>query len=219
MVEKRKVREKFAEEEAQGYRFTIYGKNVQVTEGMKNYLKEKLAKIESFRGHLMDVHAYLDIQRLEHTIMIMVKFEHFQIKVSAASSDMYASIDEAVHRLQQKIKKWKGRIEDHVAKHLSAVDMVVNVYRRPQNFLEEINADIEMENKKKEKEARSSPKIIGIEKMALKTLTTDEAVMKMELSDDPFLLFHGEEDHKLKVIYRREDGNYGIVQPESKKPA
>ena len=48
--------------------------------------------------------------------------------------------------------------------------------------------------------------------MPLKTLTQEEAIMKMEITDDPFLIFRSEEDQKIKVIYRREDRNYGLVQ-------
>ena len=58
------------------------------------------------------------------------------------------------------------------------------------------------------------PKVIGMETRVLKILTTEEAMMKMDLSGDKFLVYRGEEDRKLKVIYRRDDGNYGIIQTE-----
>ncbi len=200
---------KFAAEEAEGYKLTVYGKSVHVTEGMKNYLKDKLAKIERFHKHIMDIHVTMDIQRLEHAISILIKLDHLQIKVSASSSDMYASIDEAVNRLQQKIRRWKERIQDHTAKSRSFVDMTVNVLRKPYNYVEEINAEIEQQKKKDE-----IHEIISNDKIPLKMLTTHEALMKMELSDDDFLLFKGEEDQKLKLIYRRADGNYGLIVPQ-----
>jgi putative sigma-54 modulation protein len=157
----------------------------------------------------MDIHVTMDIQRLEHTISILIKLDHLQIKVAASSSDMYASIDEAVNRLQQKIRRWKERIQDHAAKSRSFVDMTVNVLRKPYNYIEEINAEIELQKKKDEMH-----EIIANDKIPLKMLTTQEAVMKMELSDDDFLLFKGEEDQKLKLIYRRPDGNYGLILPQ-----
>lgn len=207
---------KFQAEESEGYKLTVYGKSVQVTEGMKNYLRDKMAKVERLHEHIMDIHVYLDIQRLEHTVSILVKFEHFIVKVSASSTDMYASIDEAVARLQQKLRRWKERIQDHShnAKKRTAIDMTVNVIRHPYNVVEEINAEIEIENRKKEAAKYQLPKVIGQEKMPLKTLTMEEAVMKMDLSDAHFMVFRGEEDRKLKVVYRREDGNYGLILPE-----
>jgi putative sigma-54 modulation protein len=92
--------------------------------------------------------------------------------------------------------------------------MVVNVYRRPYNELEEINAEIEAQSSVSKVNALTPPKVISTDKRPLKTLTHQEAIMKMELSGDPFLVFKGEEDQKLRVIYKRNDGNYGIMLPE-----
>jgi putative sigma-54 modulation protein len=205
---------KFAEEEAQGYRINIIGRNVFVTEGMKNYAMDKIGKIDRFHNHVFDVHVTMDIQKLEHSVVIILNVSHLKIKVSAISTDMYVSIDKAVEKLQAQLRRWKGKIQDHHKKGISAIDMTVNVLRRPYNDLEEINAAIENVNLQKEVDEYYPPKVIGNEKRALKMLTTDEAVMKMELSGDNFMLFRGEEDQKLKVIYRRSDGNYGMILPE-----
>ena len=202
---------KFAEEDAAGYRMNIIGRNIYVTEAMKNHALEKLSKIERFHNHVIDLHMIMDIQKLEHSVEIILKFDHFTVKVATSSTDMYASIDRAVDKLQKKIRRWKDRIQDHHRKTLSAVDMKVNVLQRPYNDLEEINAEIEQTNREKLIEEYRPPHIIGVDKRPLKYLTTEEAIMKMELSDDAFLIFRGEEDQKLKVIYPRSDGNYGLI--------
>lgn len=207
------AKEKFMEED-QDYRITIVGRNVYVTEAMKNYAMEKISKIDRFHNHVFDVHVTMDIQRIEHSVVIILKFNHFKIKVSASSTDMYVSIDKAVDKLQAQLRRWKGRIQDHHKKGVAAVDMQVNVLRRPYNDIDEINAAIEDVNLQKEIEEYRPPKIVGADTRPLKQLTADEAVMKMELSGDHFMLFRGEEDQKLKVIYRRADGNYGIILPE-----
>ncbi len=202
---------KFAEEE--GYRLTIFGKSVLVTEAMKNYIAEKLSKIERFQTHIMDIHVTMDIQKIEHSVSILLKFEHFKIKVQAVSTDMYASIDKAVDRLQTQLRRWKGRIQEHHQKGLPVIDMLVNVIRRPYDELEEFNQEIE-QGEKGVVEAFVPHKIMKTKTLPLKTLTSEEAIMKMELSGDHFLIFRGEEDHKLKVIYRRSDGDYGIILSE-----
>jgi putative sigma-54 modulation protein len=185
-----------------------------VTEGMKNYAIDKLSKIEKFHNHIMEIHVTMDIQKLEHSVVIILRFDHFKLKVASSSTDMYASIDKAVDKLQAQIRRWKSKIQDHNKKGVSVIDMQVNVLRRPYNDLEEINAQIEAENNKTDIAEYTNPKIIGTDTRPLKTLTMEEAVMKMELSGDHFLLFRSEEDRKLKVIYRRSDGNYGIILPE-----
>ena len=127
---------------------------------------------------------------------------------------MYVSIDEAINRLQAVIARYKSRIQDHNKKPLSAIDMEVNVVRRPYDELADINDAIEAANAKEKIAEFQFPKIIGKETKPLKILTLNEAIMKMELSGDQFLVFRGEEDRKLKVIYRRTDGNYGLIFPE-----
>jgi putative sigma-54 modulation protein len=92
--------------------------------------------------------------------------------------------------------------------------MQVNVLQRPYDELEDINDDIEQKTEELSSAQLKPPKIIGTDTLPLKVLTADEAVMKMELSDDYFMVFRAEEDQKLKVIYRRADGHYGLIQTE-----
>ncbi len=211
MVDKAKFTE---QEKALGLRINILGRNVYVTESMKEYAFEKLSKIEKFHNHIMDIHVTMDVQKMEQSVIIMLHLEHFRVKVSASSTDMYASIDRAVEKLQTKIRRWKDRIQDHHKKPRSVIDMQVNVLKRPFTDLDLINEAIEMENAVEEMERYEAPQIIGTDSRSMKTLTTEEAIMKMELSDDGFMLYRGEEDRKLKVIYRRNDGNYGLILPE-----
>ncbi len=205
---------KFLEEEAQGYTINIIGRNIQVTEAMKSYAWEKLSKIERFHNHIMHVTVTLDIQKLEHTVSIVLKIDHTEIKVQASSTDMYVSIEKAIDRLQAKLRRWNGRIFDLHHKKPAIVDMLVNVLQSPFNEVEEINAEIEAENRKEAEQKYRTPKVIGTETRPLKTLSAEEAVMKLELSGDSFLFFRDEADRRLKVLYRRKDGNYGLMQPE-----
>lgn len=202
------------EEELIPYRFNVIGRQVVVTDAIKKYIWDKLSKIEKLQTHLMDILVTVGIQNLEHTVDVVVRFEHFRVKVHASSTDMYASIDKAIDKLQTLFRRWKDRIQDHHRKKLSVIDMKVNVINRPYDELAEINADIERANKEQEAKIFLKPKVIREKTLPLKVLTTEEAVMKMEVSGYEFLIFRGEEDRKLKVIYRRKDGTYGIVQVE-----
>ncbi len=203
---------KFQEEDELGYRIDILGRNIEVTEPMRAHIWSKMSKIERFHAHIMHIQFTLELHRLEHSCTAVVKFDHIKIKVQANSSDMYASIDETIIKLQGLLSRYKSRIQDHHKRALSAIDMKVNVLQR--DDLEDINADIEAYTAKEKVTAFRKPKVIGVETKPLKELTTDEAMMKIELSGDQFLIFRSEEDHKLKVIYRRTDGHYGLIQPE-----
>lgn len=211
MVDKAKFTE---QEEALGLRINILGRNVFVTDSMKDHALEKLSKIERFHNHIMDIHVTMDVQKMEQSVIIMLHLDHFRVKVSASSTDMYASIDKAIEKLQAKIRRWKSRIQDHHQKARKVVDMQISVLKRPFTDVDYINEAIEIENAAQEMEEYQAPTIIGTDSRPMKVLTTEEAIMKMELSDDGFMLFRCEEDHKLKVIYRRKDGHYGLILPE-----
>ncbi|MGR3973027.1 MAG: ribosome-associated translation inhibitor RaiA [Candidatus Rhabdochlamydia sp.] len=190
------------------------GRNVQITEPMKQYVESKLLKIDRFHVGNIHVHASMEVQKLGQIVTLLVHAGHVRIKVTATSQDMYSSIDIATEKLHEKIRRWKEKIQNHHQKPRSFVDMQVNVLKKPYSDLDRINASIELENAVHEAEEYSKPHIVGTEVKPLKLLTTDEAVMKMELSDDQFIVFRGEEDLKLKIVYRRNDGHYGLILPE-----
>lgn len=193
------------------YDISITGRNVLVTDTMKDYAIEKISKIDRFHNRVIDVHVTMDIQKLEHRVDIMMSADQIKIKSSASSENMYASIDKAVDRLQTQLRRYKDRIRNHHIKRVDTVDMNVNILERIPDELAEVNDDIDSLNSDS---TMVAPKIVARETRFLKTLDQGEAVMKMALSGDVFMVYRSEEDQKLKVIYRRKDGNFGIIEPE-----
>ena len=200
--------------EGQEYNLSVIGKHIQISEAMKAYVFEKLSKIEKIANRIIDVHVTLDAQKLEQSCSILMNFIHFQIKVHASTDNIYSAIDRATDRIVSLIRKYKSKLQSHRFKDLSTVDIHVNVIDPLKDELKEINDEIEAETARLQAEELELHKVVAKETMPLKTLTQDEAVMKMEISDRPFLIFRSEEDQKMKVIYRREDRNYGLVQAE-----
>lgn len=198
----------------QSYNVSVTGKNIEITKPIRDYVDEKIAKIEMITNHIIDINVKLDVQKLNHTVDIILKFSHFKVKVRAITENMYSAIDKSFERLYTKLRKWKSRIQDHHAKGVSVTEMEVNVLEHAQHELDEINEEIIDENNRSLEKDFAPPKVIKKKKRPLKILTLDEAVMKMELSDDHFMIFRSEEEQALKVIYRRRDGSYGVVVPE-----
>lgn len=197
------------------YKIEIVGRSVLVTDAMKRHAEEKLSKIEKFHNHIMNIHVTMDITHLTHKVTIIAKFDHFKVKAEGESNDMYASIDLAVERLESQFRRWKEKIQEHHQKKLSSIDLDVLFLKKPYyRELEEFNAEIAEESAAREKRKSELPHMTSRKKIPLKDLTADEAIMKLELSKDAFLLYRSEEDRKLKVMYRRKDGDYGIIQPE-----
>ncbi len=198
--------------EGQEYNLSIVGKHLQITDAIRHYVVEKLPKIEKIADHIIDVTVTLDAQKLEHSCSIHMNFNHFHIKVSASTENLYSAIDKASDRALTLIRKYKSKLQSHRFKDRTTVDIHVNVIQPLKDDLKAINDEIEAESAVRAQEVIKMHEVVAKETMPLKTLTHDEAVMKMEISDDPFLIFRAEEDQKIKVIYRREDKNYSLVQ-------
>jgi putative sigma-54 modulation protein len=191
-------KEKMVELE-QGYNVIVTGRHVHVTDGMKQHAVERISKLERVGTRIIDIHVTMDIQKLSHRCDIMMKYGHTIIRSHAATTDMYVSIDEAVNKLDKQLRKYKKRLQEHHAKDVRAIEIPVQVYA----LEEEI-----------EEEEVPVHRIVATETRRLKLLSDDEAIMRMDLSGDPLMVFRSEVSQKIRVIYRREDGNYGIIQPE-----
>lgn len=202
--------------EAEGYAVTVTGRHVQVTDAMKQYAIDKISKIERYNDRIIDVQITMDIIKLDHIVDIVMKVNHTLIKSHAATNDMYASVNIACQKLERQLRRYKKRLTDHHAAPLEMVDLQVNVIRpHRMDDLEEINDQIEEENQRQIEEEMKPHEIVGREVTSLKTLSEEDAVMKMELSGDAFLIFRHEVDRKLRIIYRRNDGDYGVIEPEA----
>ncbi len=120
---------KLLAEELKGYNIAVTGRHVQVTDAMKDYALEKITKIERFNdpNRIVDVSITMDVQRMDQKVDIVMKVNQWIIKSSAVTSDMYASIDQAVHKLERQLQRYKKKIQDHQAKGLKVIDMRVNV--------------------------------------------------------------------------------------------
>ena len=198
--------------ENEGYTIYIVGKHIEVTDALRSYVWEKLSRIERIADQIIDVHVVLDAQKLEKTCSILMNFIRFQIKVNVGKDNLYEAIDKAVDRVTKLIRRYKSKLQDYRNKDLSTVDIHVNVIKPLEDNLSAINDEIEAENVKQEQEKLILHQVVAKDVMPLRTLTQDEAVMKMEITSDPFMIYKSEEDQKIKVIYRREDNNYGLVQ-------
>lgn len=212
MAEKTKseIKERFADKE---YPIHVIGRHVDITEPMKNYAIEKLTKIDRFGERVLEATVIMDTQKLMHTVDFLININNTMIKVTGRSENMYASVDLAIARLEAKLRRYMKRLHEHHAKKLADIDVNINVIERI-TPLEDINDQIEEENLKQIEEELRPHKIVSREKQKIKFLNQEEAIMQMELSEAPFQIYRGEEDQKLKVIYRRDDGNYGVIEAE-----
>jgi putative sigma-54 modulation protein len=207
---------KAAEFVDEGYNINVTGRTVHVTEPMKAYAIEKVSKIERITDRIIDVVITMDIQREENRVDITLKTGNILINSTANTDNMYASIDKAVDKLQAQVRKYHDKMRNHHAIGLPVLEMNVNVLSPIEDELVEVNGDIEEENQRRLEASYRPHEVVRKETMPLKMLNKDEAILKMELTDKPFLIYLCEEDQKIKVIYRYDkDGNFAIVEPQA----
>jgi putative sigma-54 modulation protein len=200
-------------QQTQEYDVIVSGRHVEVTAAMKDYAIEKLAKIERYHTRISDVVVTMDIQKKQHIVDMVIKANRFRVKSHAVCDNMYASIDKAVGKLEKQLRRYKTRLNDHHAKGRAEIDLRVNVFER-QDDTQAINDEIEEQNNHDAGFSLQPHKVVSHETRPMKVLTVDEAIMKMDLSGEAFLLYKSEEDQNIKVIYRRNDGNYGVMEPQ-----
>jgi len=207
---------KHTSEHNQEFQVEIIGKNIEVTNSLREFVLDKLAKFENIVTDIIDVHVRLEVNKnqVEQECFLRMRFSHFNVTTHAVTSDLYASIEKAFHRLFQKVRKWKNKIQDHHHKSISMQEMQIQVYDSRDNAQQAHDEEVIDMNNDTLPLDFDVPKIAKSKTRPLKTLTMHEALMKLDLSGDHFLVFRSEEERGLKVIYKRRDGSYGVMTPE-----
>lgn len=162
------------------------GKNIQVTDAIKSYAESKLKKIDKFFEEDYSVKLVVGTQRDRQTVEFTVYYPPITIRSEVTTDDLYASIDKAVDILVSQIVKQKKRIKNTSASI---------------RFAKEESLD----EKEEEKE------IIKRKEIELVPMWEDEAIMQMELLNHDMFVFLDAKENTVKVLYRRKDGQYGII--------
>lgn len=174
-------------------RFEIVGKNVTITEAMRQQIEKKLSTLEKYL--LIDpnttarvvARVYPNSQKVEITIPTKVGI----LRTEVVNDDFYAAVDLAIDKLEDQIRRQKTRLSRRHRDHLA------------QAFIDEA------EKQEKAEEIPVKTKTVNADEMDL-----DEAIMQMELSNHDFYIYKDIETGKTSVAYRRRDGNYGLIEVE-----
>lgn len=192
----------------------IIGRNVTLSGPMREHIHDKIRKIEELTPPVIGVVVILELIRELSKVEILYKFSHFEVTAHAAMDDMYMAIDQACNRLRRKVIKWKTLIQEHHAKKLAEMEFDIKILEVPTETTDDFNDMIEDENFHEIEEMLTPPPILKVKKKIAHTLTTQEAAMRMDLSNDYFMVYRSEEDGRLKVIYKRREKGLGVLEIE-----
>jgi len=181
----------------------VTGRNIEVTDALKSYVEGGLTKLRTHFDKVIDADVVLSVEKHRHIAEINLHANGIRIHGKESSSDMYASVDAVLGKLDKQIRRFKDRINRH----------------QPRLSKEETNYNHEIIQAVDDKEVADDTvrkhHVVLREKIAVKPMSVDEAVMQLQLVDDQFLVFTNADTRQVNVIYSREDGTYGLIEPRS----
>lgn len=173
-------------------KYIISGKNIEVTEGLKGAIYDKLDKLEKFFTEDTEVQVTLSVQKDRQKIEVTIPIKGRIIRAEQVSDDMYVSIDLVIEVLERQIFKYKKKLIDQ---EQSAA------YFTPE-FLDDEDADDEEIN------------IIRSKSFAVKPMFPEDACVQMELLGHSFYVFRNATTDEVNVVYKRKGNTYGLIEPE-----
>jgi len=169
--------------------FNIRGDKIVVTDSIKNYIEEKISKLDKYFKEDLEAKVLIKVANGLQKVEVMIPTKKFTIRAEAAHSDLYAAIDKVQDILERQIRKHNTRIRDKYKKE------IVPEF----NFEVDIDEDVEVN------------KIVKRKTIDIKPMDEEEAILQMELLNHDFFMFKNIDEECISVIYKRKDGEYGII--------
>lgn len=174
-------------------RITITGKNLELTDGLKSAVEDKLGKLEKYFTPETDIFVTLSVEKERQKIEVTIPVKGNIIRSEQVSNDMYVSIDLVEEVIERQLKKYKNKIIDQK--------------QSAPNFQKEYID--------KEVDEDEDVKIIRTKRFDIKPMYPEDACVQMELLGHNFFVFLNAETEEVNVVYKRKGNTYGLIEPES----
>ncbi len=174
----------------------VKGKNLDITPALRSYAEKKVAKFDKFLNDEQQVTAevMMRTERGHHIAEITIDLSGLILRGVSKTGDMYASVDGAIERIERQFNKFKTKIQ--------------RKFQGPK--LSELPNDLTTDSQ----DTVNGPRIVRTKRFAFKPMDVEEAVMQMELLGHDFFAFLNSGTEEVNVVYKRNDGNYGLIEPE-----
>jgi putative sigma-54 modulation protein len=180
----------------------VVGKNLEITQGVRDYLVKKTDKLTRHLTNIDEIKVEIHeakTKSVDHrvTVQVTVKSRGSLLRGEERSANVHTAIDAVIEVLERRIERYKGKL-DKKGKGNATV-------RKLPAVPEEIVAD---------SKTGFVPEVVRLKRFAVKSMTLEEATEQMELLSHDFFLFVNSDSGELSLVYRRTDGNYGLIEPE-----
>lgn len=181
----------------------VTGKNIDVTSALKTYSEDKVRKVEKYLHNVTEAVVMLSCEKYRHIAEVTIKVNGVLIQGKEATEEMYSSIDKVMDKIERQVSKYKEKLSSHKARGEKRSEAIAALGAASEEFPEGLAEGLEDE----------IPRIIKTKRFDIKPMSPEEAVMQMDLQDKNFFVFLSSKDQQVNVIYRRDDGNVGLIEP------
>ena len=171
----------------------ITGRNIELTQGLKNAVEDKLGKLEKYFTPDTDVYVTLSVEKERQKVEVTIPMKGNIVRSEQVSNDMYVSIDLVEEVIERQLKKYRTKL---IAKHQNAAAAF------KQEFLEEQSVEDE------------EIQITRVKKFDMKPMYAEDACVQMELLGHDFYVFVNADTDEVNVVYKRKGNTYGLIEPE-----
>jgi len=168
----------------------ITARNLELTPALRQYAEGKLKKLEKYLDNITSAHVILSIEKHRQIAEATLHVRDLTIRGQESTDDLYSSIDRVLDKLERQILKYKEKLVARSGRGGSKGEGLSPL-------------------------AEEEPEVVKVKRFAIKPLSVEEAVVQMNLLSHSFFVFRNARTDEVNVLYRRKDGNYGLIEPEA----
>ncbi len=199
-------------------RIHFTGRQMDVSNAMKQFVTEKLEKITKYWTSIQDINVTLSVEKYRHIAEIGVTGKPFSLNGEEVTSDMYASVGAVVEKLERQAKKQKEKVRDRKKMRGGKEAMLekMNAYAAGEEGGEGAEADgsSDEEGGDLDGEAETQPRVVRSSSYEAKPLTVEEAALRLSDSPMSFIVYRDADSSRINVMYKSSDGNFGLIDPD-----
>ena len=184
---------------------TVTFRHIDSTDALKNYAIEKTGRLKKYLVDFepVEIHWVLTVEKIRHITDVTIVANGMTIKAQESTQDLYSAIDMVIDKLEKQVIKHKEKIKNHKPGASEPGSIKYGT-------TEELSGE-------QEPEPGGRPRIVKTENVFVKPMSIEEATMQMDIIDNDFLVFTNSSTSNINVLYRRADGNYGLIEAQTSK--
>lgn len=172
-------------------------RHMEQSEALKSYAEEKLERVVKYIDEPVSAQVFFTVEKkIRHIVEIVITAKGISTKASEATGDMYAAVDAVIDKIERQLKRYKEKIKAHKPLQGHGREIFKKIFEA-----ESI-------------EGNSEAVVIKTRTETAKPMAVEEAVMQMDLLHKDFIVFTDAVSNEINVLYRRKDGNFGLIEPQ-----